>query len=457
MPYEMLVGWRYLFARRRHPLLALALAVSLAVTACGGVLFAATPARGTGILVIVFGSVAVMAALLLRFFSAFTSISILGVALGVRTLAVVLSVASGFQTEFEDKILGVNAHVLVMKYGLDFSEYEEVIGRVKKMAGVRGVAPFVLQEVMIARGSEQTGVFLKGVDPARVGTVLALPGQIEAGSIEALSDATPPPRLLLGRELGRRLRATNGDLVQLVSLEGNYVPGLSIGTEAPLSRDFRVAGSFFSGFDDYDRRFAFASLRDAQAFAGQGDVVTGVEIKLHEPARSGELVRTLETTFPDKPYRIIDWRELNHNLFAALYLQKRVLAIVLTLIVVVAAFNIVAALTLLVARKTREIAILKAQGMTAGGASRVFLTAGATIGLIGTAIGLAWAAGDCALVRRYGYPLDPTIYMIGQLPVRASLPEFALTAGVALAICAGATLYPARKAARLDPVAGLRL
>jgi len=457
MPYEFMVGWRYLFAKRKSPILAVVLAVALAVTTAGGVLFAASPVRGAGILLIVFGSVAVVAAFLLRFFSAFTTISILGVALGVRTLAVVLSVASGFQGEFEDKILGLNAHVLVMKYGLDFTEYEEVIQKVTQLPEVRGAAPFVLHEIMIARGGEQTGVFLKGIDPARVGQVLALPEQIDDGSLAALGKGRSPPGLLLGRELARRLGARPGDLAQLVSLNGDYVPGLSLAAEAPLTRDFRVVGSFFAGFDDYDRRFAFASLEDAQVFGGMGDVVTGVEMKLHDPTRTGDTVRKLEVLLGGKPYRIIDWRELNHNLFAALHLQKKVLAIVLALIVLVAAFNIIAALTLLVLRKAREIAILKAQGMTSSGVARVFLVAGSTIGMIGIATGLLWAVGDCALVRRYGYPLDPGIYMIGRLPVDASLPEFAITAGIAFAICTMATLYPAAKASRLDPVAGLRL
>jgi lipoprotein-releasing system permease protein len=456
MPYEFTVGWRYLFGRRRSAVLGVALAAAALATALGGVLFAASPAKGAGILLLVFGSVATVAALLLRFFSAFTTISILGVALGVRTLAVVLSVSSGFQRQFEDKVLGINAHVLVMKYGQDFGEYEDVIKKVGAIRGVSGAAPFVLQELMIARGVEQTGVLVKGIDPARVGRVLDLPRQIEEGSLQALAGAHAPPELLLGRFLARRLHARRGDLVQLVSLGSDFVPGLSLAAEPPRARDFRVGGSFYSGFDEYDRGLVFMGFRDAQVFGGLGDVVTGVEMRLADPMRSGEVARQVEKALGERPYRIIDWRELNHNLFSALQLQKTVLAIVMTLIVLVAAFNIIAALTLLVLRKAREIAILKAQGMTSGGVARVFLVSGLSIGLIGVALGVAWAGGDCALLRRYGYPLDPRIYLIGRLPVEARAREFLLTAGVALCICVLATLYPASKAARVHPVDGLR-
>jgi len=456
MPYEFKVGWRYLFGRRRSPALKIAFLAAAAATAFGGLLFAATSAKGAGILLLVFGSVATVAALLLHFFSAFTTISILGVALGVRTLAVVLSVSSGFQREFEDKVLGVNAHVLVMKYGRDFHEYRDVIEQVTKLPEVRGAAPFVLHELMIARGVEQTGVLLKGIDPARVEGVLDLPGQIREGSLADLRDRSPPPRLFLGRYLAERLKARRGDQVQMVSLGADFVPGLSLAAEPPRTREFRVGGQFFSGFDEYDRRLVFAHIEDAQAFGDMGDVAD-VEMTLHDPTRSGVVVRKLEKLFDGKPYRVIDWRELNHNLFAALRLQKTVLAIVMTLIVLVAAFNIIAALTLLVLRKAREIAILKAQGMSSKGVARVFLVAGLTIGVIGITLGLAWAAADCALVSQYGYPLDPKIYLIGRLPVAPRFSEFATTASVALCICFVATLYPAAKAARTHPVAGLRL
>jgi len=456
MPYELLVGWRYLFGRRRSVALALALVAAAAIATLGAVLVASSSAKGAGILLWVFGSVATVAAILLHFFSAFTTISILGVFLGVRTLAVVLSVSSGFQREFEDKVLGVNAHVLIMEYGLDFTEYREVIKKVSKIPEVKGAAPFVLHELMIARGGEQTGVLVKGIDPDRVGKVLDLPRQIEQGSIDDLRSKTSPPSVLLGRSLAERLGAKRGDLVQIVSLGSDFVPGVSLAAEPPRARDFRVAGTFTTGFDEYDRRLVFAHLRDAQTFGDLGDVVTGVEMKLFEPTRSGEVVAKLEQVLGGAPYKIIDWRELNHNLFAALRLQKTVLTIVMTLIVLVAAFNIVAALTLLVLRKAREIAILRAQGMTAGGVARVFQVAGISIGLVGIALGIGWAVGDCALIRHYSYPLDPKIYLIGQLPVSASPTEFALTAGIALFICVLATLYPAGKAARLHPVAGLR-
>lgn len=459
MPYELLVGWRYLrrdHASRRATIM---LAIFVLVTGVGGVLFAATPnMREAGILLVVFGGMGVVAAALMHRFSVFTTVSILGVALGVRTLAVVLAVTTGFEREFKDKVLGVNAHVIVMKYGIDFGEYEEVIKRARALPDVRGVAPFVLQEMMISRGGEQTGILVKGVDPIRTGEVLDVRKQLIAGKLEQLLPARAGQLagVFLGEELANRLGAKTGDVIQLVMLGGDFsAPSMTV-ADAPRSYDVRVAGIFRSGFNEYDQRLIYAHAATVKEFVGRGDVVTGVEIKIGDIYKSSQFSRAMEKALGDGPYRVIDWKDLNHNLFAALRTQKVVLAIFMTLIVLVAAFNIVAALTLLVVRKTREIAILKAIGIPDSGVARIFQAAGILIGVAGGLLGIGWAITDCALVERYGYPLDPKVYLIGRLPVELDPAELAITALLAIAICLLATLYPARRAVALHPVEGLR-
>jgi lipoprotein-releasing system permease protein len=198
------------------------------------------------------------------------------------------------------------------------------------------------------------------------------------------------------------------------------------------------------------------SLKEAQKFFGPQDVVTGVEMKLDDVEVAGQVSRRLSQDLGGAPYRVIDWEELNRNLFTALKMQKVALVIFLTLIILVAAFNIVAALTMLVIDKTKEIAILKSMGMRAFGVARVFQVAGLTIGCVGIGCGLLVGLLVCAVVARYGYSLDPHVYLIDRLPVQVSLDEVLLTCGITLAICFIATLYPSLKAAQLEPVEGLR-
>lgn len=460
MPYELLVAWRYLRRAQRGRASTLAFVLCFAATASGALCFAFVPGlREVGILVLAFGSIGLVASALLQVFSAFTTVSILGVALGVRTLGVVLAVTSGFEREFKEKVLGVNAHVIVMKYGIDFAEYDDVIRKVLAQPGVSAAAPFVLEEMMISGSGEQTGVLVKGIDPTRSKSLLDVERHLEPGytidSLRPPAQGSLPP-IFLGYVLAQKLQATHGDIVQLVALGGDFAaPGLSV-AEAPRSFDLRVAGIFRSGFDEYDRRLVYVPIATAQEFVARGAVATGVEIKIRDIYASRPIARALEKMLGDGPYRVIDWTELNHNLFSALRTQKVVLALVITLIVIVAAFNIIAALTLLVVRKMREIAILKAIGVTHGGIARIFQAAGLVIGVVGAGLGVVWAVGDCAIVRRYGYPLDPKVYLIEKLPVAPSLIELGMAATVAVVICLLATLYPARRAVELHPVEGLR-
>ncbi|MBK6848029.1 MAG: ABC transporter permease [Proteobacteria bacterium] len=464
MLYELFVGWRYLYAPRPTRLL-LGLAVGLAVVAAAGaLLFFTTPWRAAGAILLLSGVIGTAFAVMSMFSSAFTAISALGVALGVAILIWVLSVTSGFQEEFRRKVLGVNAHALVLKYGTDFAEYREVMRKAAAVPGVVAAAPFVFNEMMLARGSGLSGVLVKGIDPERAGSVLDLP-QYLVQPITARRDRHALATLLrgrgivIGRELARKLDAHVGDRVRLVSpLTSSDGAGWSPGHELPRARDFRVAGIFYSGFDEYDRRLVYVHLAQAQAFFDQGDVVTGVELKVADVFAARAVARRVSRALgADGPYRTVPWSELNSTLFTALQNQKLMLEVVIGFIVIVAAFNMLAALAVLVIRKTREIAILKALGMTSSGVARVFQGAGMIVWAVGTALGLSWGYLGGLLLRRYGFQLDARVYLLSELPVRMLPLEFVLTAVFALAVCLLATVYPAVRAARMDPVQGLRV
>ena len=465
--YEPFIAWRYLY-RRRYGGTVPTLTVLFAVFSA---LALAAVFLGHGNMQVVGTSIALPSLilflffLLLNVFSGFTAVSIVGVAIGVLALVVVLSVTSGFQQAFKQKVLGVNAHIDVMKYGQDFSEYRDVEKKALTEKHVVAAAPFVFYEGMLAAGRQMSGSIIKGVDPALSPNVLELRPAIRSGKLEDLAkrvapnDGGPPlPAIFVGEELAKKLKLKIGERVRVVSPKTDLDPS-RWGQEGsgPATREFRLAGTFYTGFQEYDSRLAFVNLPDAQQFyAGQGDVVTGIELKLDEIDAARDVGKKLYEDLGGPPYKVIDWEELNHNLFAALRTQKVAITVILTIIIIVAAFNIIAAMTMLVIGKAKEIAILKSMGMRSPGVARVFQTAGLIIGLVGTASGIGVGMTTIAILRRYKYALDPHVYLIDQLPVKVNLDEVVMTACITLAICLLATLYPAVKAGRLPPVEGLR-
>jgi lipoprotein-releasing system permease protein len=461
---ESFIAWRYLVKRRSRGTLAaftlvaflVAVAVQIALFAGGQVQLGAILTLPTVLLFVT--------SLLLNFFSAFTAVSVIGVLLGVAALTVVLSVTSGFQREFRQKILGVNAHVLVMKYGL-MHEYHEVTKKVLEHKRVKAAAPFVFNEMIVAHGPITAGVLLKGIDPVESPKVLdiadrlekpAKPSDLYAKITPSDGNGPPLPAIFVGKELAKKLKVKVGDRLRVVSPKLD-VDALKAGnSDGPMAREFRVAGVFYSGFDEYDRRLAYVNLPDAQAFYDTPDVVNGVEMKLDSVDAADEVAHDLLRALGGPPYRVIDWEELNHNLFTALKMQKFAIVIFLAIIIVVAAFNIVAAMTMLVVEKTREIAILKSMGMSSARIARVFQVAGLTIGGVGVLAGVGLGLLCCAVVARYGYALDTRVYLIDKLPVDISVVEILVTVAATLAICFLATVYPALKGASLRPADGLR-
>ena len=469
MSYELFVGWRYLRASAARAWWIATLIFAFGLVGALILFNTSTdPTVRTAALIAIASDAICLAFCALKLlFSFFTTVSILGLAIGVSVLIGVLSVTSGFQNAFREKVLGVNAHVLVLKYGLDFPEYRDVIKKAEGSPNIVAAAPFFFHEMMLAKGNHLSGVLVKGVDPNRVGRVLDLPRHIEQSIdpkhanlqklLHARADESDAGGIIIGREMAAKLSISVGDRVRLIApLTGLDVAGWTAAGDMPRARDFTVTAIFYSGFDEYDRRLAYVSLKEAQAFFKQEALVTGVEMKIRNVFDAPKIAKSLNTMLGGAPYRTVDWGELNANLFRALQLQKLFLELVIGAIVVVAAFNVLAALAILVIRKTRQIAVLKSLGVSSPGIWRVFYSAGLFVWLVGTGLGLTWGYFGCRLLAKYGFQLDPKVYLISQLPVRMNVMEFVLTAIFALVVCMLATLYPAIRAAHLDPVEGLR-
>jgi lipoprotein-releasing system permease protein len=463
LSYEFRIGWRYLYGGKRDRLMLSCAGVSTLVT-LGGLAWVLT-SGGTsplGVLTLVLGMIATAVFGLLSLFTVFTSVSVLGVALGVAALTIVLAVTTGFQQQFRNKVLGVNAHVIIMKSQATFAEYRTVMETAQSIdPDVTAVQPFIFAEMLVTRGKgELSGVAIKGVDPKLVRGVLDLDQHMIQGSIDILGYEVPPgelPPIIMGKELAHKLKAKVGDDVTVVVPLSNIdFDTWRAKSSAPRTRKFRVSGIFYSGFDEYDRRLMYTSLRDTQELVGRGDQVMGVELKVKDVDRASEISEKLERALGGPPYQVQDWYELNHNLFTALNLQKLALVIILTLIIIVAAVNMISALTMMVTDKTREIAILKSMGATSSSVSRVFQFLGVAIGGVGVIIGVAIGLVTCYVVSAYGYHLDPKVYLIDRLPIDVRWFEVVLVAGITMAISLGATWAPAQSAASLRPVEGLR-
>jgi lipoprotein-releasing system permease protein len=498
------------------------------------------------------------------FVSVGTLFAILGVALGVAALATVISVTGGFRAQFREKVLGVNAHVLVLKYSSDFSEYRKIMEQLKGMPGVLGMAPFVINPMMVTHGERTaTGVLLKGVDPKRVADVLDLPRHITQGSLEGLRVATskPPERrrrttdsdegrpnekknpgkdapkksvlaeiedLVAGSASAGKMPSAGSSAVAppdpedadaanapvgSIEPEGGYasvlpdddlipaeldpdpcadkakvsaLPGIVIGRtlaknlsvglggciqvtsptigfsysrgaiRAPVAKQFRVIAVFDAGFDQYDAKLVYTDLYEAQAFADAGDSVTGIEMKVSDIDEAKQIARQIEERLKSGIYNTMDWEELNHGLFTALRIQQILMSLVLALIIIVAAFTVIATLIMIVLDKKREIAVLKAMGASDSALLRSFVYQGTLIGVVGTVIGLGLGFLICKGLLVYGLPLDPKVYFISRLPVIVRASDFALVGVFAILVCLVATVGPARHAAKLRPAEAFR-
>ncbi|MBI4774977.1 MAG: lipoprotein-releasing ABC transporter permease subunit [Deltaproteobacteria bacterium] len=384
------------------------------------------------------------------FISIITVISVGGVALGVTALIVVLSVMSGFQQDLKAKILGMNAHVIVLKNGATVTGYRELEEKVKELEDVVGVSPFIYSQVMVRNQDYVSGAVLRGIDPKTINDVTLLGSAITRGALDSLDSAEN--HIIIGKELALNLGTSLGDSVQVISPIGRRTP---MGRQ-PTMETYQVTGLLESGMYEYDSTFAFVSLAKAQEFLGFGDEVTGLEVRVKDLYQShivaSEISRKLGF-----PYWAKDWKRMNRNLFSALKLEKITMFIILTLIIIVAAFNIVSTLIMMVMEKNKDIAILKSMGATSKSILKIFLFEGLVIGTIGTAIGLAGGLFLCFLLKRYQFiQLPSDVYYISTLPVRMDIPDIVIVCVSAIAITFLATLYPAWQASRLNPAEVLR-
>ncbi len=381
-----------------------------------------------------------------------TAISIGGVAVGVMALLVVLSVMTGFQQDLQKKILGANAHVIIRNYHGPLRDYKSLLEKVKTEKHVVASAPFVLGQVMVSSGEKAHGVFLKGIDPEAEAKTTELLSRIKDGDVRGLAGEDDMPGVILGRELSGILGVFVGDNVNIISPMGEIGPMGML----PKVKQFRVAAIFEIGMFEYDTNLVLTSISAAQDFFGLGNDITGVELKLDDIYSAEEVRKELQEKL-GYPFNVMDWMQMNRNLFSALRLEKFAMFIILVLIVLVASFNIISNLIMNVIEKSREIAILKAIGATNSGIMTVFMLQGLLIGLIGTTIGITGGFALGYVLNTYEIiKLPADVYYLSHLPVKMELFDFIVVSVSAITISFVATLYPAWQAAKLDPVEPLR-
>jgi lipoprotein-releasing system permease protein len=395
-----------------------------------------------------------------RMASLSTVISIGGVAVGVMALIVVLGVMNGLRNDLRERILVANPHLRVLTFGagLELGDWREVLEQVKKEPGVVAAAPEVISQAGISAGHAYgEGVNLLGFDPDTGSrSVTAFPGAIKKGD---LSFRPTRPNvdggILLGTRLATRLSVYPGDTVTLVGVTPAKV-NVAVGAAVPKYWKFEVTGLFDTGMFQYDNQFVVMSREMAQRFTGLGDAVSGIAVRVTDPDQAPLIGQRLEARL-GYPYRTLDWQTQNVSLFSALQLEKLAMGLIIFFIMVVAAFNIVGTLTMVVTDKTREIGILQAMGMSAPSVARIFLAQGAIIGLVGTTIGLVAGLTVAYVVDRSGWiRINPAVYFIDHLPVHVELLDVAVVVASSLAIAVLATLYPSRSAGRLTPVEAIR-
>jgi len=399
------------------------------------------------------------------FISIITFISTAGVMLGVMALIIVLAVMTGFEEDLKEKILGTNAHVVVVRNGAPMEDYRQVMQKLKGFKGVTAATPFIYNQVMLSSGKNVSGVVLRGIDVSTDRLVTGLSKSIVEGTIDRLepkmgegSDAFPG--LLLGKELAKHLNLFVGDKVNVISPMGNITPlGMM-----PKMKPFRVAGIFNTGMFEYDSTLAYVSLGQAQSFFDLGDTVTGVQLKVEDVYHAGELASTVNRTLGTNFYAR-DWMQMNRNILFALKTEKIVMFIILTLIVLVAAFGIASTLFMVVMEKNRDIAVLKSMGATGSSIMKIFVLEGLVIGVIGTVLGVFSGLlialnlePIIAIIQKITGQnfFSKDIYYLDRFPSLVVPSDVVLISVTAVLISFIATLYPAWQASRMLPAEALR-
>jgi len=379
-------------------------------------------------------------------------ISICGVAVGVMALLVVLSVMSGFHEDLQRKILGANSHIIVLNYKGTIEDHAYASDMLKNEPHIVATSPFVMGQVMVSYGKKAYGVFLRGIEPASEAKTTDILKYLKDTNIEDIQQISDLPWIILGKELSFMLGALPGDVINVISPMGEIGP---LGM-LPKARPFRVAGVFEIGMFEYDTNLVITDIRTAQDFFGFGTNVTGITIKLDDIYKAS-IVRNEVSKKLAYPFYAKDWMQMNRNLFAALKLEKFAMFVILTLIILVASFNIVSTLMMNVMDKQKEIAILKSMGATNHGIMLIFMLQGLIIGIIGTILGVGggYILGD--IIDSYEViKLPADVYYLSKLPVKMKILDFVVVSASAILISFISTIYPSYQAARLQPVELLR-
>jgi lipoprotein-releasing system permease protein len=382
-----------------------------------------------------------------------TLFSVIGVAAGVATLVIALSMNSGFRETLQDRLLGVTAHISLTRPGSGgIPNYLALSEKLQQLAGVRSVTPAIYETVLLSFGGQARGVVTKGIDVDLEKKSDEALQKLTSGRLDFSTDADGIDGLIVGKQLSDEWKLRPGDYVTLTSPQGRLTPfGLM-----PRTRRFRVAGVFESGFYDYDENWCFVSLPAAQSLAGAGDIVNVLEFRLTHPELAAQIASEAERA-AGQGYSAATWMEENKALFRALKLEKLVTAIFIGLITFVAGLNILVVLSMTVTDKARDIAVLLSMGARREQIRRIFLFEGLAIGASGTILGLvtgyafAWIAVTYQLI-----PLDPQVYAVAYVPFHPNFFDGLWIAVAAMSIAIVATLLPAREAARLLPVEILR-
>lgn len=385
------------------------------------------------------------------FISVITLISVGGIAIGVAALVIAIALITGFQGDVQDKILGATSHVMVSDLGgQGLAGYEDMAARIRALPGVESASPVVYSTVLVTGAGESSGALVKGIDFEREEAGSGWLRTLESGRIPEAGAARDG--VLLGRELALRVGAQPGDVVDVVTASSTLSPlGLM-----PKRKRFQVTGVFNTGLYEFDNGTALVSIGVAQKLFGMEGRASFIQVKLADIFAAPAVGERIKAVLPPGVY-ITTWMDLNKSLFSALKLEKTIMFLTITLIVIVAALNIIATLILMVMEKTRDIGILMAIGATPRTINRIFFFQGALIGVIGTALGAALGLGWCALANAFELikiPVD--IYQISYVPFRMRPLDLAAIVGVSLLISFVSTLFPARRAARVDPVVALK-
>jgi lipoprotein-releasing system permease protein len=383
-----------------------------------------------------------------------TFISVAGVVIGVATSIITLAVMTGFQGYFRDKILSAMPHIVVLEFtGTGMKDEKALEEKIKRVPHVTATTPFIYAQSMITTKERMQGVVVRGIDPRTEIKVTDLAKNMIAGTLQDLDrTGRSLPGIIIGEDLARKLGVSVGDTVTMVNPLGEETPLGMI----PKMRKFQVAGLFDAGMYDYNTGFVYISLRDAQQFFDMPGRVSGVQVRVDE-IYNADRISSLIQAAAGYPYYTRNWMEMNKNFFSALLLEKIGMSLILVVIIIVASFNIVGTLTMIVMEKSREIAILKSMGSSAQSIVKIFMFAGLAIGCVGTAIGVVIGYGAVLILTKSDIiSLPKDVYQVSHLPLSTSGLDVLFIALTALGISFLATLYPSWQAARQDPVEVLR-